>query len=550
MFHLLLGVLSWVNLTDAFKSFDPNCSLPSEPVNYVFPPGVRGTMPIVWSCLSALLLCTWAVQHLAVPLHNEDENSSWNAAFQNKIRELWPKVIWMSVTLMMPEYVLGKALTEYLAAHHSRREFGQKDWTVTHAYFANMRGFVLRFEVAAVKTSLAPSKATPAGRKLMKPGLDGETPYAKQEGSEAIELEQCRLFCEEHTSNQTHSSDTVKTVVAKDTSDMESQKTHAGVESDHEMQRLPSIHKELHPKQDSSKVTPEVSALKSHKLWKGKWPLNAMQMYYAYRTGIIADLPTVTAEELSDRSKGDALINFAAVFQITWLVIQIITRAIQHLAITLFEITVLAFAACALLTYLLFWQKPQDVKVPCYIDASNVLTRENVIELAARSHVSSIFAYEFWLHGVVIRGMSDNVFPTSPGIPFKLPWMKEKAFLNPVILGIGLGGSIFGAIHFAAWNFEFPTPVEQLLWRVSCCILFSFPLLASLIYWMIQRIVRSLGVVDKDANLAFKPVEYIMVLLYLVARLYLFVEVFRSLAYLPSTVFQEVQWPNAIPYVN
>ena len=36
---------------------------------------------------------------------------------------------------------------------------------------------------------------------------------------------------------------------------------------------------------------------------------------------------------------------------------------------TLLEITVLAFATCAIMAYIILWHKPQDIKVPTYIKA-------------------------------------------------------------------------------------------------------------------------------------------------------------------------------------
>lgn len=94
-----------------------------------------------------------------------------------------------------------------------------------------------------------------------------------------------------------------------------------------------------------------------------------------------------------------------------------IARGSQGLAISLLEITTLAFAVCAIDTYVLLWHKPQDVMTPTYIDATSVLTREQIIGLAARSPVSTLFVKEFWLHGVAIRAMAENNFPWTRGIP-------------------------------------------------------------------------------------------------------------------------------------
>ena len=54
-----------------------------------------------------------------------------------------------------------------------------------------------------------------------------------------------------------------------------------------------------------------------------------------------------------------------------------------------------------------------------------------------------------------------------------MPWLSILAVVLP---------AIYGGIHMSAWNFQFPTNQEHLLWRISCLtILGSFPLLASIV---------------------------------------------------------------------
>ena len=74
-----------------------------------------------------------------------------------------------------------------------------------------------------------------------------------------------------------------------------------------------------------------------HKPFRATWALNASQMLYACQQGIIDGPPSVTAKELSDRSKGDFFVKVLAVFQITWLAIQIIARSTEGLVITLMK---------------------------------------------------------------------------------------------------------------------------------------------------------------------------------------------------------------------
>lgn len=291
----------------------------------------------------------------------------------------------------------------------------------------------------------------------------------------------------------------------------------------------------------------------------------------------------MTAEELSDRSKGDAFVKVAAIVQITWLVMQIIARSIEGLATSLLEVTVLAFAATAIATNLVLLPKPQDVRMPIILHATGVLSREHIIALAARSPPSSMAVHEFWLHGVAIRDQADNVFPYSPGLPLTFPSLrsllslftnnadsdedddnaaalasdsarpkpptKEPAYINTVIAGIGIAGTIFGSVHCAAWSFNFPTPLEQTLWRVSCLVILIFPLMGALAYATVRHEAKEGSHTDNKTNAWLRPMGYAAVPIYILARIYLSVEPIRSLAYLPSSAYVSVGWPNWLPHV-
>lgn len=641
------------SVVDAFAAWQPNCATPTQHVNFVSNPQVRGTMDIIWTCFAVLSLCTWTIQHLMVPVHKNQKKLSAIRKLWGKVSFNYTKLKWMGLCIVAPEWLLGKALTECLAAHDSRRQFKEwfaandirknldskiaddteeepqeEVWTTAHGFFANMRGIVLRFDVAAVPTSLEPSKPTALGRSRQNPRLvtrDGDPPYYEQEAkkAEATELEHCRNICKGACRNRplvpgtndykllTSPLSRPRYQPAESISNIGPQRTNteemeqpessgAATRIEHESLRLltdqvpprdlssteatavtlvnssqfsrhdviaglaPSMYalnavmpRRIPAQQGASPgvyqpetYTPESEKLGHHDTWKGTWALSSIQLLYACQKGIISGPPELSTADLEDRSKGDIFVKGAAIVQISWLVIQIIARASQGLAISLLEITTLAFAACAIATYILLWHKPQDVMTPTYIDATNVLTREQVIGLAARSPVSTLFVHEFWLHGVAIRAMADSVFPWTRGIPTRLPWQKDTLYLNPVFIGIGFGGTLFGTIHFIAWDFEFPTPVERILWRMSCCVLISIPLLSTAMYFMTIHNARRDNETDTKTNALLRPFTTICTVLYLLARLYLMTEVFRSLAYAPPSTFHEINWPSAIPHVN
>jgi len=109
--------------------------------------------------------------------------------------------------------------------------------------------------------------------------------------------------------------------------------------------------------------------------------LDAKQLLTAREFGIIDRMPSTSSNELKDQSKGDALLKLIAMGQIIYLVLQLCVREAQALPSPRLEVMVVAFAACALLTYGLLLEKPQGVGVPRYIEASRFLSSIEFAEI-------------------------------------------------------------------------------------------------------------------------------------------------------------------------
>ena len=78
----------------------------------------------------------------------------------------------------------------------------------------------------------------------------------------------------------------------------------------------------------------------------------------------LEQLPSISEEEINDKSKSDGLVRAIAIVQIAWMALQIIARASRRLAISQLEISVLAFTSCAVVIYGLNWERPKGVQVP------------------------------------------------------------------------------------------------------------------------------------------------------------------------------------------
>ena len=67
----------------------------------------------------------------------------------------------------------------------------------------------------------------------------------------------------------------------------------------------------------------------------------------------------IREKEITDRGRGDAVSKGIVLVQIAWVTLQCIARQVQHLPITELEIITIAYAGLNLVTYSLWWHKPQ-----------------------------------------------------------------------------------------------------------------------------------------------------------------------------------------------
>ena len=86
------------------------------------------------------------------------------------------------------------------------------------------------------------------------------------------------------------------------------------------------------------------------------------------------DWPSITEEEIKDRSKGDYLSKGIVVLQTTWFTVQFFARVASKLTITELEVVTLAFSTFIGVIYYLWWDKPLDVRcsVPVHLVELNI----------------------------------------------------------------------------------------------------------------------------------------------------------------------------------
>ncbi len=128
-------------------------------------PNQRGTLTILWSCLSTIVACTWTILHLNVP---GTCDSMW--------RRILTKAKWMLVTLLFPELLFSKAVCELQMAVDDLQMMREKitllgsdsKWEVSyrrrHRFLRNVLHLSLASRLYAKST-----KSTETGEKLPEP---------------------------------------------------------------------------------------------------------------------------------------------------------------------------------------------------------------------------------------------------------------------------------------------------------------------------------------------------------------------------------------------
>ena len=110
------------------------------------PPDGRGTLNILWSCISTMVLCSWSILCMNIPGPQE-----------SKYEVLWRKLSLTALGVLCPEVVFTLAVGQWLSARRSVKDFKATDliigsakagdtkerWTMKEAFFADMGGFIL-----------------------------------------------------------------------------------------------------------------------------------------------------------------------------------------------------------------------------------------------------------------------------------------------------------------------------------------------------------------------------------------------------------------------
>jgi hypothetical protein len=502
-----------VGVVQAYTVFNPTCSTPEKPANFVGSPDSRGTLDILWSCLFTIFACTWSVQHLNVPEQREGRDPGWRGDFWWMLKGIWSKSKWMITTVIAPEFTLAYAAGGLAAARtqqQSMRPFAEEDgveWTLTHSMFANMGGFVIRFGTVMESTT-------------------GQLPLD-------IEMQGGPLPSHPTVSSARIGNDSFAADVNKDESIEETPALQIRDQAASNEVEISGLESGLDNKPwESHTVSPVTAVLTEADKQPGAsscqklYHLSGSEIIKLRSEGQLKKIPRITKDEINDKSKNDSFAKAIALGQISWTVIQVCVRGARGLAIAQLEIAVIAFSVCAVVIYAVQWSTPKDVRVPITLIQCEGPIPSKVLELLENKNQDD----GRW--GENISNTASSNYDEFSG--------------DIVFTGVIVGALVFGAPHIGAWNFKFPTQIEQIIWRgtsIYCtCIGITF---------------FSLGIVSYVITSAFPRLfadtgdwmMYITLGSYVVGRLFILVEIFRSLCFLPPSAYTST-WASSLPHVG
>ncbi|RSL69878.1 hypothetical protein CEP53_002047 [Fusarium sp. AF-6] len=104
--------------------------------------------------------------------------------------------------------------------------------------------------------------------------------------------------------------------------------------------------------------------------------------------------------------------------------------------------------------------------------------------------------------------------------------------------------ALYGGIHLSAWNWEFPTSWEGLVWKFACFLIAAvLPL-----YHIFNRLRVKLLALHDGMKTAMHVVLSSTLGIYMLARIYIIFEAFASLRHVPIGVYMAPVWVQMFPH--
>ncbi|KAL1855659.1 hypothetical protein Daus18300_011040 [Diaporthe australafricana] len=459
-------------------------------------PGTRGSVSLIWSCVIFIFACTWTVLHLNVP--GQDEGP-----FQILLR----KIKWMFINILFPEFIFSKAVCDLRLALKELQEFGDSTtngviedskWTMVYGgRYGHEWCWEIEFpqwtnqlyRLLFLKPPQPPFKETcwclryhaghPRWTRWLHALLFLKPPKPQ------YEHQRLRPSINAEERPQSHGDcETGETVLLSD----------LGEDAAERDQHLPSQSKETAETMPKNRQTVQnwtvvhsyyaqmggLLYLKDESLKnKVAGPPDYLCLTASKLTPRYCWLPTghplkhlvLDEKDIQDKSKADWFLKSIAMLQITWLSLSIAFRGVTGLPVTQLEIATIAFAVMALFAYMANWWKPKDVSQATILQSIGWCSEPRTGATFERT-VSFIDL----LRSPADAAESSQGVRNTKRVENDYVWVESDQ--RSMFILSAVSSLVFGGLHCLAWNFEFPTRIELICWRVASLTSAILPLTA------------------------------------------------------------------------
>jgi hypothetical protein len=280
-------------------------------------------------------------------------------------------------------------------------------------------------------------------------------------------------------------------------------------------------------------------------------------------------IPDISEESITDRAESSPLSKALLIVQVGWFCANSVSRFIQNLPLSLLEVSTAAHSFCTLLTYFVWWSKPQNIAEATPIrgrrakEVHALLTCSDEEYSKALCMVRRMAVGDFSMprnnceHGRI--GLAANalrhLLPTPDEPRPKAPFFSSFLFSSPGSLRCYLlepnmyeaipmviSPLLYGLPHFLGWNQLFPTPLERQIWRISTCVvtgsgIFFISILLTLYICVNTGLSNVIGFISTS-------------IVYMVASSFLLGESLRQLFFLDYAAYQLAPWSNYWPHFS
>lgn len=309
------------------------------------------------------------------------------------------------------------------------------------------------------------------------------------------------------------------------------------------------------------------------------------QQEYSFRSAQLAwlikekilVLPPVTEEELDDKSDADWIAKTLACGQSAWFLAQSLARAIQGLPLVTLEIEVIPFICTTWWTYYFWWNKPMNVTMSSRVEVDQI--SEDALERLAKDTCKPeepvpawrpaprelhARGWDFYFYEKPMDMEKGRIVEVSSKIPEHLLRIVKKTtaeckvanWYRPTVneahpsewtwhddLVISFLGLFINALYLSAWNFEFPTHLEQIFWKAAV-----FGMIGAIVLWW--PLSYAFSWFFEAGSLGKHLVFYVLSVIYTVGRLYVIFEPFVGMRSLPVKAYWTVNWSQFIPHIH